>query len=510
VSPSTVERVIAAVVLAAPAWPIVPACASGEFRRAFPTFWTALLVLLVAGLGTVVAIAALAPRSAVWTCVAVAVAVLIGVAWHAATMRGRARGWPPGSLRPLALGPWFDRAFFLDRSRRLGSPFKTVQFARPMACFVGLAEGVGFLKAYEAALGSPAMPFGRFIPGGFLRHMPREVHAATKSLFAAAFARDVYEPLEPFVRATFRAELARMAAASEAAGGAGIPPRRHVQHAVFLVWMRLFFSIEPEAPERARVQTLYRTIDIRNPERASDRAIGAAVAEIMAVVRARHAAATGRDAAAPPSSAAVIERTRPGALDDPAVLGNLVYMAHTTWADVSALLVWVFRMLSEHGAWADRLRAERAGGTAADAGADDPLAPRIVMETLRLEQSEHVYRVAERDLTHGDVVIPRGWLVRLCVRESHQDPRIFADPERFDPDRFRARTYTRREYSPFGAGLRHACIGEGLAMRVATVFTEELVAAVRWSTVADGPYEYSAWRHWRPGSAWRVHVTPNA
>ena len=61
---------------------------------------------------------------------------------------------------------------------------------------------------------------------------------------------------------------------------------------------------------------------------------------------------------------------------------------------------------------------------------------RIVMETLRLEQSEYLYRETTRDIEHKGVVIPRGWLVRLCVRESHQDPAIFANPDVFDPDRF--------------------------------------------------------------------------
>ena len=87
---------------------------------------------------------------------------------------------------------------------------------------------------------------------------------------------------------------------------------------------------------------------------------------------------------------------------------------------------------------------------------------------------------------------------------------MFPDPERFDPDRFRGRTYTGREYSPFGGGLRHACIGEGLTMRVATAFAEELATGFRCSTVVDAPPEYSAWRHWRPGSRWRVRVTATA
>lgn len=498
-SPESVERALAGIVLGLVVWPIVRACGSAAFRRAFPVFAGALAALLAAYATGLAFVVVLAPLWLVGVLVAIGLAVLAALRWHAAVARGAARGLPPGSLAPLQLGPWFDRGFYLDRHRELGTPFKTVQFVRPMACFVGLAEGLDFMKANEASLGSPGMPFGKFIRGGFLRHMPPELHTVTKSLFAAAFTREVYEPLAPFMRDAFHAELTRMSLA----GDGGVPPRRHVQRALFSIWMRLFFDVAPDAPARDRLKTLYRTLDIRNPTRASDRAIRAAVDEIMAIARERRRAA--RDDGAPPSFLAALERARPGAVDDPTLLGNLVYMGHTTWADVSGLLVWVFRMLTEHAAWADRLRAIGSGAREDDG--DPRLAARIVMETLRLEQSEHLYRVANRDLARGDTLIPRGWLVRLCVRESHQDPRVFADPATFDPDRFRDRAYSLREYSPFGGGLRHACVGEGLTTHVASLFAETLATGFRWSTVADGPYEYSAWRHWRPGSAWRVQMT---
>ena len=64
------------------------------------------------------------------------------------------------------------------------------------------------------------------------------------------------------------------------------------------------------------------------------------------------------------------------------------------------------------------------------------LAARIIAETLRLEQSEYIVRVARRPLSVGGFRIPAGWLLRLCVRESHRDPTAFTDPDRFDPDRF--------------------------------------------------------------------------
>jgi cytochrome P450 len=83
---------------------------------------------------------------------------------------------------------------------------------------------------------------------------------------------------------------------------------------------------------------------------------------------------------------------------------------------------------------------------------------------------------------------------------------VFDRPEQFNPDRFRERTYGRKEYSAFGGNLRHACLGEGLTMMMGRLLVEELSTGFDWHTTADGEYEYGPWRHWRPSSDWRVQV----
>jgi len=504
---ATLERALEVAMIGAVAWPAVRACASPSFWRAFPRIAGLLAGVLAAGAGGLAVVAVAAPAWGLRCLAGAGLGLLLVVHWHSTTARGRR--WPPGSLRPLPLGPWFDRRFFFEQHRRYGSPFKTCHFMRPMACFVGLSRGVDFLREHEASLGSPPLPVGRFIPGGFLRHMTPEAHADTKDVFRAALVREVYEPLEPFMRATIRAELARMEEASIGSGGQGVPPRRHIQRAVFAMWARLFFHVAPGTADFARLQARFKIIDVRNPARASDGTVRAALAEITELLRRQRAAAPSADGETPRSFLDAMAKNRPDAVENPTVIGNLIYLMHFSWSDLSGLLVWVFRMLTEHPEWVERLRAAPTGAGGGDAGGL-PLSTRVVLETLRLEQSEHLYRVANRAIEHDGFVIPRGWLVRLCVRESHRDPAVFENPEAFDPDRFLRRTYSRREYSPFGAGLRHACLGEGLTRSVGHVFVEELASAFAWRTVADGAYEYSAWRHWRPSSRWRVLVTPPA
>ena len=81
-----------------------------------------------------------------------------------------------------------------------------------------------------------------------------------------------------------------------------------------------------------------------------------------------------------------------------------------------------------------------------------------MLETLRLEQSEFLYRRVVKPLEIDGYRIPPGWLLRILVHESHRDPTVYPEPDRFNPDRFLARTFDKTEYSPFGADA-HGCNG---------------------------------------------------
>ena len=111
----------------------------------------------------------------------------------------------------------------------------------------------------------------------------------------------------------------------------------------------------------------------------------------------------------------MLAREGPEALNDRTILGNLIYIMQVTWGDVTGLLLWVLKMLTDHPEWRSRLAQDGSR----------ELATRIVQETLRLEQSESRYRRATADLELDGFRIPRNWLVRMCVRESHQDAGTF-------------------------------------------------------------------------------------
>jgi cytochrome P450 len=178
----------------------------------------------------------------------------------------------------------------------------------------------------------------------------------------------------------------------------------------------------------------------------------------------------------------------------------------TSWRDVSGLIQWILKMLSDHPVWVARLREEPACLEQEAEGQAKGLATRVVMETLRLEQSDYLMRRALEEIKVGDFVILKGRLLRICVRESHRSAEVFADPERFNPDRFLTCSPPRSEYSPFGAS-RVSCLGEHFTIMMGRIFASEIARGFDWKVIEDGPREYDGF-HWKPSSRLRLCLTP--
>ncbi|GGQ03671.1 MULTISPECIES: cytochrome P450 [Streptomyces] len=154
-------------------------------------------------------------------------------------------------------------------------------------------------------------------------------------------------------------------------------------------------------------------------------------------------------------------------------LVTLLVAGHETTAGT---LTWLYLLLDRH----PQLR-ERALGAGAEGSPERSRAVQaLVHETLRLYPSAWILprHAAEDDVLAG-YAIEAGTDVLVCPYLTHRDPGVWADPGRFDPDRFLTpgRRPTRPGgYAPFGLGPR-ACLGLQFALRESTVLLEHLLPA---------------------------------
>lgn len=502
----TMEQLFEIGVLAALAFPGLRAAGSSAYRRVFPFDSVRIGTVSALYLAAVAVVASYAPGALRPLSVPAAAAVGY-LLWRARPGYGTASGLPPGSLQPLPVRPWSDPEFYAKTARRYGEIFKMSQFGQPMVCVLGLERTNRLLLEHDHQLVAPPLPFNRFIEGGYLRYLPEDTHAHYRRIFRALFHSGVMTSAEPRVATVFRNALQAMAEESTRAGKVAV--RTPFMRMMFAAWAELFYGIDDAHPDFVRLKQLFRVIDSRKARWSSRRRVGPALAEIERILNTRAKTLVPSQAASadtlatdvtPPSCfLAALARSDPAALSDRTILGNLIYIMQITWGDVTGLLLWVFKMLSDHPEWRERLAREPS----------KDLATRIVLETLRLEQSESRYRRAVADLELDGFRIPKGWLVRMCIRESHRDEKVFPDPLVFDPERFCGRAFTRGEYAPFGA-FRLACIGEDVTKAVAGSFALELARGFDWEVVEDGPARISSWVHNAPHPRLSVAMKPRA
>ncbi|HET9171656.1 MAG TPA: cytochrome P450 [Actinospica sp.] len=137
---------------------------------------------------------------------------------------------------------------------------------------------------------------------------------------------------------------------------------------------------------------------------------------------------------------------------------------------VAGVLAWALHLLAEDPGLQQRIREEVlevTGGrapTVAEMRRLD-LTERFAKEILRLYPPGWILgRRPLRDVRLHDTLVPARSQVLLNFYGLHRDPAAFADPDRFDPDRWidADPELVGSHYLPFGMGPR-GCLGEGYA-----------------------------------------------
>lgn len=112
----------------------------------------------------------------------------------------------------------------------------------------------------------------------------------------------------------------------------------------------------------------------------------------------------------------------------------------------------------------------------------------IINETLRLYPAGPllVPHESSEDCVIGGYNIPRGTMLLVNQWAIHHDPKLWTDPESFNPERFEGVEGTRDGYKlmPFGSG-RRSCPGEGLAIRVLGSTLGLLIQCFDWERLSE-------------------------
>lgn len=173
---------------------------------------------------------------------------------------------------------------------------------------------------------------------------------------------------------------------------------------------------------------------------------------------------------------------------------TLLLAGHDTTANA---LTWTIMLLAQHPTVANQLRKE----TQTELDGKIPnitFLPRLAYSQMVIRESMRLYspawiltREAIQDCQIGPYRLKKGAGVVVSQWVVHRDPRFFADPEKFLPERWQdnfEQTLPRCTYFPFGAGPR-VCIGKAFSMMEATLILAMLANQFQFKLVPDQSIE---------------------
>jgi fatty acid omega-hydroxylase len=113
------------------------------------------------------------------------------------------------------------------------------------------------------------------------------------------------------------------------------------------------------------------------------------------------------------------------------------------------------------------------------------LIPRAIEEVQRLQSAVQFFpsRSATADIAIGGTVIPKGSVVHLVYAAANRDPKRFAHPHRFDPQR------PDNEHFGWGSGI-HTCLGGPLARLEVNLALETFIRRAHNPTLVVDPPPY--------------------
>lgn len=183
------------------------------------------------------------------------------------------------------------------------------------------------------------------------------------------------------------------------------------------------------------------------------------------------------------------------------LIWSLVVATAAGFTTTSSLLSWLIYGLCTYPGMQERLLQELIDNDIDDttqitADVTDRLSflDKYIKETQRRHNpSFQPGRTAQLDLIlPGGYKIPKGAVIIAALHHIHNNPALWENPARFDPDRWdtdAVKNRHRAAYVPFATGQR-MCIGFNFALQEIKVFLPKLVYRYEFRREGDGTIEY--------------------
>lgn len=194
-----------------------------------------------------------------------------------------------------------------------------------------------------------------------------------------------------------------------------------------------------------------------------------------------------------------------GGLSDEELVGQAAVLFSAAHMTTAHSLCWTLFLLAEHPSVMQRLWTEllQQGGESnelppqtapegaawgdADSNGENEesltLLERVIKESMRvLPASAYSQRINVEAVELGPYRLPRGTGIVFTPLVTHHLPHVFADPDRFLPDRWLTLKPSPYAYHPFGAGAR-MCIGGPLALVIMRVALRRILSRYRLTVV---------------------------
>lgn len=177
-------------------------------------------------------------------------------------------------------------------------------------------------------------------------------------------------------------------------------------------------------------------------------------------------------------------------LSDEELIGHTFTLFVAGHETTSNALTWTIFLLSQHPHILADLLDELDGTLHGNPPTIEkinqlPLLEGVIKESLRLLPPASIgIRIATAPCNLGGFALPKGSTVFYSQFVTHRMPELYAEPNRFKPERWATLKRSPYEYLPFSAGP-HMCIGWAFAMQELKVVLAMVLQRYRFSVLPN-------------------------